>query len=256
MRFMNKIIIDNNILVDYKDSNMDISANIIRFINSGEYTIDVVNSNLVELDIEVLDDIDVKLVIFSCDNNLVVNNHYILGKNSNLTIYKFYYNKDVNENIVVDLNGEKSCINYKFSSISRGVEEYHIIVNHNHHEVSSKISNKCVGLDNSSIKLVIDSVLDKGNLDCIMDQNSRVLALGDVNACIVPNMFIEEDSVNARHGSVIGKISDEEIFYLMSRGISESDAINLVVKGLIISNLDVDMELRAKIFECLQEIKR
>ena len=69
-------------------------------------------------------------------------------------------------------------------------------------------------------------------------------------------MFIEEDSVNARHGSVIGKISDEEIFYLMSRGISESDAINLVVKGLIISNLDVDMELRAKIFECLQEIKR
>lgn len=253
---MNKIIIDNNILGDYKDSNIEISVNKIKFISSGKYTIEVINSSLVKLDIEVLDNIDIKLVIFSCNNNLEVNNHYIIGKNSNLNIYKFYYNKNVNENIIVDLNGEKSCINYKFSSISRGVEEYHIIVNHNHHNVSSRISNKCVGLDNSSIKLVIDSVLDKGNIDCIMDQNSRILALGDMDACIIPNMFIGEDSVNARHGSVIGKISDEDIFYLMSRGISESDAINLVVKGLIISNLDLDMELRAKIFECLQEIKR
>lgn len=256
MKDMSKIIIDNNKLVDYKDSNIEISDNKIRFINNGEYTIEVINSNLIELDIEVLDDIDVKLVIFSCDNSLVVNNHYIVGIKSNLTIYKFYYNKNVNENIVVDLNGEKSCINYKFCSISRGIEEYHIIVNHNHHNVSSRISNKCVGLDNSSIKLVIDSVLDKGNLDCVMDQNSRILSLGDVDACIIPNMFIEEDSVNARHGSVIGKISDEEIFYLMSRGISENEAINLVIKGLIISNLDVDMELRARIFECIQEIKR
>lgn len=253
---MSNIIIDNNILDDYKDSNIEISAKKIKFISSGKYIIEVINSSLVKLDIEVLDDLDVQLVIFSCDNNLEVNNHYIIGKNSNLNIYKFYYNKNVNENIVVDLNGEKSCINYKFSSISRGVEEYHIIVNHNHHNVSSKISNKCVGLDNSSIKLVIDSVLDKGNIDCIMDQNSRILALGDMDACIIPNMFIEEDSVNARHGSVIGKISDEDIFYLMSRGISENDAINLMVKGLIISNLDLDMELRAKIFECLQEIKR
>lgn len=253
---MSNIIIDNNILDDYKDSNIEISAKKIKFISSGKYTIEVINSSLVKLDIEVLDNIDIKLVIFSCDNNLEVNNHYIIGKNSNLNIYKFYYNKNVNENIVVDLNGEKSCINYKFSSISRGVEEYHIIVNHNHHNVSSRISNKCVGLDNSSIKLVIDSVLDKGNIDCIMDQNSRILALGDMDACIIPNMFIEEDSVNARHGSVIGKISDEDIFYLMSRGISENDAINLMVKGLIISNLDLDMELRAKIFECLQEIKR
>lgn len=253
---MNKIIVDNNKLVDYKDSNIEIVANKIKFISNGEYTLEVINSNLLALDIEVLDNIDIRLFIYSFNNCLVVNNHYIVGKNSNLIINKFYYNKDARENVVVDLNGEGSSINYNFSSISRGIEEYHIIVNHNHHRVSSMISNKCVGIDNSSIKLVIDSVLDKGNLGCVMDQNSRILSLGDMEACIIPNMFIDEDSVNARHGSVIGRISEEDIFYLLSRGISEAEAINLVVKGLIISNLDLDMELRARIFECIQGIKR
>lgn len=253
---MNKIIIDNNKLVDYKDNNIEISTNKIKFISNGEYTLEIKDSNLLKLDIEVLDNIDIRLFIYSFNNSLVVNNHYIVGKNSNLIINKFYYNKDACENIVVDLNGEGSSINYNFSSISNGIEEYHIIVNHNHHRVSSRISNKCVGLDNSSIKLVIDSVLDKGNLDCVMDQNSRILSLGDMEACIIPNMFIDEDSVNARHGSVIGRISEEDIFYLMSRGISEDEAINLVVKGLIISNLDLDMELRARVFECIQGIKR
>lgn len=253
---MNKIIIDNNNLGFYKDSGICINGNKIKFIGNGEYTIEVINSSLVELDIEVLDDIDIKLFVFSSDNSLEVNNHYVVGNNSNLTIYKFYYNKSVQERVIVDLDGEKSSINYKFCSISRGVEEYHIIVNHNHHNVSSKISNKCVGLDNSSIKLEIDSVLSKGNLNCVMDQNSRILTLGDMDALIIPNMFIDEDSVNARHGSVIGRISDEEIFYLMSRGISENEAINLVVKGLIISNLDLDMDGRARIFECIQGLKR
>lgn len=253
---MNKIIICNNKLVDYRDDNIDINNNKVKFINNGEYVIDLINSNIVNLDIEILDNIDVKLFIFSRDNNIVVNNHYVLGESSNLTINKFYYNKSVNENVVVDLNGRKSSINYKFSSICRGIEEYHIIVNHNHHNVSSRICNKCVGLNNSKIKLEIDSILDKGNLNCIMDQNSRILSLGDMDACIIPNMFIDEDSVDARHGSVIGRISEEEIFYLMSRGISEKDAVNLVVKGLIISNLNFDMDLRAKVFECLQEIKR
>ena len=113
---MNKIIIDNNKLVDYKDSNIEIVAKKIKFINNGEYTLEIKDSNLLELDVELLDNINIKLFIFSFNNSLEVNNYYIVGKNSNLTIYKFYYNRDVHENIVVDLNGEKSSINYNFSS--------------------------------------------------------------------------------------------------------------------------------------------
>ena len=69
-------------------------------------------------------------------------------------------------------------------------------------------------------------------------------------------MFINEDSVEARHGSVVGRLDEEEIFYLMSRGIELDEAINLIIKGFIFSNLNVDMEKRGRIFQVIQNLRR
>lgn len=251
---MNKIIIDNNKLENYKDDYIEITDNRVIFLKNGDYTIEYLNSCDIDLKIEVLDNICIKLFISSCDNDLRVRESYRLGVNSNLLIFKFYYNKKVFESVLLDLDGEGSSVSYNFSSISRGIEEYHIIVNHNNHRANSYISNKCVGLDDSKISLVVDSKLDKGNIDCVMDQTSRILTLGDVEAKIVPNMFIDDDSVEARHGSVVGRIREEELFYLMSRGISEGEAVSLIVKGFILSNLVVDMDMRALIFKILKNL--
>ncbi|MBQ8681317.1 MAG: SufD family Fe-S cluster assembly protein [Bacilli bacterium] len=253
---MKKIVIDNNRLDDYRDSNIIIRDNKIIFNSNGDYTLEYVNSGDINLDIDIADNVTIKLFIWSNGNDLKILNHYKLGYKSNLMLFKFYYNNNVDENVVIDLNGEYSHLSYNFSSISRGKEEYHIIVNHNHHRVSSNISNKCIGLDNSKIKLQIDSVLDKGNTLCVMDQNSRILTLGKVEATIIPNMFIEEDSVEAKHGSIVGRIAPEEIFYLMSRGITEEEAVTLLIKGFIFSNLVVDMEKRARIFQVIQDLRR
>ena len=46
-------------------------------------------------------------------------------------------------------------------------------------------------------------------------------------------MKIDNDNVNIAHEARVGKIGDEEIFYLMSRGLSEEEAMQLVVAGFI-----------------------
>lgn len=253
---MNKIIVNNNILDNYLDDNIEVSDKKIIFKVNGDYTLEYINSDFISLDIEILENVVVNLFIISCDNDLRIKNHYKIGTNSKLTIFKFYYNRNMDEVIEFDLNGENSLISYNFSGISKGHEEYHIIVNHNNRKVSSKISNKCIGLDGSKIRLQIDSILEKGNTDCVMDQNSRILTLGDVDATIIPNMFIEEDSVEAKHGSVVGRIRPEEIFYLISRGITEDEAVTLLMKGFIFSNLVVDMDKRSRIFQVIQELRR
>lgn len=253
---MREIIIDNNRIHDYDDDNLLIQGKKIVFKVNGDYTIEYRDSASISLDIEVLDDVMVKLFIWSCDNNLTVENHYRLGKNSNLLLFQFYHNRSVLEHVVVDLDGEFSKFSQGFSSISMGNEEYDIVVNHNHHHVESNMRNKCIGLDGSKIKIQIDSVLDKGNYDCVMDQVSRILTLGEVEALIIPNMFTHEDSVEAKHGSVIGSFQEEELFYFMSRGISRDEAITLLMKGFIFSNLVVDMEKRAKIFQIIQNLRR
>lgn len=48
----------------------------------------------------------------------------------------------------------------------------------------------------------------------------------------VPNLEIETgEIVGAGHASATGRFDDEQLFYLMARGIPEQDARRLVVRG-------------------------
>ncbi len=47
----------------------------------------------------------------------------------------------------------------------------------------------------------------------------------------IPDIIIENDDVDLGHEAKIGRISDEAIFYLMSRGLSEEEAKAMVVRG-------------------------
>ena len=46
-------------------------------------------------------------------------------------------------------------------------------------------------------------------------------------------IYINNDSVDIGHEAKIGRISDEAIFYLMSRGISEDEAKAMIVRGFV-----------------------
>ncbi|MBI4148047.1 Fe-S cluster assembly protein SufB [Candidatus Woesearchaeota archaeon] len=48
-----------------------------------------------------------------------------------------------------------------------------------------------------------------------------------------PFMKIENNDVDISHEATVGKIGDEEIFYLMSRGLTEDQALKMIVAGFI-----------------------
>ena len=48
-----------------------------------------------------------------------------------------------------------------------------------------------------------------------------------------PYMEIEEQGAQVGHEATVSKVGDEQLFYLMSRGISEADATALIVNGFI-----------------------
>ena len=48
-----------------------------------------------------------------------------------------------------------------------------------------------------------------------------------------PYVEVNEDDATITHEATVGKIGDEQIFYLMSRGYSESDALSLIVGGFM-----------------------
>ena len=48
-----------------------------------------------------------------------------------------------------------------------------------------------------------------------------------------PYIDIQEDDTTMTHEATVGKISADQVFYLMSRGLSENEAQNLVVQGFL-----------------------
>jgi len=62
--------------------------------------------------------------------------------------------------------------------------------------------------------------------------NRNLLLTDGARADSVPNLEIETgEIVGAGHASATGRFDDEQLFYLMSRGIAEDDARRLVVRG-------------------------
>ena len=48
-----------------------------------------------------------------------------------------------------------------------------------------------------------------------------------------PVMRIDNSSANTEHEATVSKIGEEKLFYLMSRGLTEAEAMSLIVSGFI-----------------------
>jgi len=48
-----------------------------------------------------------------------------------------------------------------------------------------------------------------------------------------PTMEIDEEDVSITHEATVSKVSDEQLFYLMSRGVRGDEAMNMIVRGFV-----------------------
>ena len=69
-------------------------------------------------------------------------------------------------------------------------------------------------------------------------------------------MFIDLDDVIAKHGSVIGTFKEDQVFYLMSKGISYNDTVKLLIKGYLLSKIRVNVDIRMKIMNIIDRYWR
>lgn len=69
--------------------------------------------------------------------------------------------------------------------------------------------------------------------------NNNLLLSREAEADSKPMLMIEADDVKAAHGSTVGQLDKEELFYLMSRGLSRKVAIPLLAAGFLAELVDL-----------------
>lgn len=70
--------------------------------------------------------------------------------------------------------------------------------------------------------------------DCIANVECDALLLDEISRTdTVPDIQVRNNDVTIAHEATVGKLSEEDLFYLMSRGIGEDEARAMIVNGFI-----------------------
>ena len=233
---------DNNIEVTLSDKLeiFDVQRMFINVLESTELEIIYENKKESKLDIEynICSNVDVKITEIRKENKSKIQYKYNILENSNVDIIKFYDLNCIKELDIINLNGINSKINYLFKTISKDDQNYTMVVYHNNNNTESNIINNSININEGTTNFNVTSVVYNGIKNCVLNQANKIINLNDKECRINPNLLIEENDVVANHSAIIGKFSEEEIFYLMSRGISRKEATNLLIKGFLINGIE------------------
>ena len=99
---------------------------------------------------------------------------------------------------------------------------------------TSRITSKSVSKGNGRTTYRGLLHVAKGATNVKASVRCDALLLDDISKTdTYPYMEINQEDATVTHEATVGKIGDEQIFYLMSRGFSEEDALTLIVNGFI-----------------------
>lgn len=162
---------------------------------------------------------------------------YNLGKNATVTVNKLVI--DNSDHIKINLE-EGSCILYNYSTINYKENKYNIEVFHNEKNSSSEIVNHGVNMDCNKLEFFVNGTIYKESTNCICNQDNKIICMKDNNATIRPNLIIDNDQIQASHSAYVGRFKEEEIFYLMSRGINEKECNKLLLRAFLLGHIELE----------------
>lgn len=197
---------------------------------------------------EILENVSLHVVEIYQSNQLKIKREYNLNEHSDVTVTKFYDCNLIKELNLIQLNGEYASINYHLKTIAKEKQRFDVVTYHNAAHTMSNIINHGVNIEEGSIDFQVTSIVYQGIKNCTLNQNNRIITMNEHKCNIEPILLIEENDVVANHSAHIGQFDEEQLFYLMSRGIERNKALQLLIKGFLMEAIPL-IESIQKIIE-------
>lgn len=228
---MNKILVDNNINLDSK------------YIFDKDYLNVLEIDNITKkIDINVLENINVKLTIIGKNNNLNLNIR--MNKNSNLTLSLFTIDGTIN----IDTNlYEASSFKLNNSILSSIDSNNTITVNHLEDRSISDIKNHGYSVNSSKLVFNVEGKIIASANKCECHQDNQIIENENSLSTILPKLYIDNYDVEASHSAYVGEFKENDLFYLMSRGISLEDSKFLLLNAFLIGIFDFNDDYKSKL---------
>jgi Fe-S cluster assembly protein SufD len=160
-------------------------------------------------------------------------------------------------NITLGARLSRHDIDVKFNSESGEVfvDGLYMIGDEQHHDTHSIIDHRLPNCtSHQSYKGIIDGkaravfngkifVRENAHGTDGFQSNKNLLLSNDARVDTKPQLEIFNDDVKCAHGATVGQLEEEELFYLLSRGLNESLARNLLTYGFaeeIVNKIEIE----------------
>lgn len=193
---MNKILLDGEVLV-LTDGNFEITI-------KGKSVINIPNNkNEINLKLNLEDHADLEVNDYNLENKCT-NIEVIHNNNS---VFNYFHTFKVNG---------KYQFNYK--AIIKGDN------NINNIHIS--------GISNGEVIMDVDGIISANSKENEINENIKVLTI-EGNAFVSPMLHVNAENCIVNHNTAISNIREDELFYLMSKGISKKSCIKLIENGYL-----------------------
>ena len=234
--------VNSNIHIEYYRKECIFGINEVKIVvtkdSDLEIEIKLKEDTKLNFNINVLENVNLNLNIRTKGKKGKVQYRYNIEENGFVNVFKFQNIRSIKEMIIAKLNGINARIDYNFKTISNNKETYDYHIFHDAKNTISNIKNNGVCIKDGLIIYQVSSFVPKDIIGCIVNQNNRIINLTNNKSEILPNLYIDTFDVEASHSALIGKFSDEEMFYLQSRGIDYNNALKLLISGFLTSDID------------------
>jgi Fe-S cluster assembly protein SufD len=156
-----------------------------------------------------------------------------LGRASNVTVHSFALGAKLSRtNIRVKLAGEglECILNGLYLTRGEQLADHHMIVEHaqphcaSHEYFNGILDDKSKGVFHG--RILVRQIAQKTDAK---QTNKNLLLSDDATADTKPQLEIYADDVKCTHGATVGRLNEESIFYLRSRGIPEKTARRMLI---------------------------
>lgn len=164
------------------------------------------------------------------------------------------FNKDITFNI----RGENAELEVIGICLLKNNEKTNLSTIQSHKEKRSNSTNliKTILKDSSNFNFTGLIKIDKQaqQTNAFLTQNTLTLSDNTINHS-VPSLEINADDVKASHAATTSFIDEESLYYLKSRGISQQESENLIIRGFIQTVIDKieDKKIKKAVEEKVEE---
>ncbi len=181
----------------------------------------------------------------------------VKGNSKIETFFADFSSKKLRFSFVGNLLESDSTLNWHLSSLaaSNDNKTFDISVNHIAPRTYARMDNYGVCKDNGKLVFSGLSAIYNGSRSSKTHQNSKIMVFDSLsNGIAKPILKIDENDIEASHAAVVGKINDEHLFYLTSRGLTESEAKQLITFGYLkpIMNGFIEEDIKGEISSLIE----